>query len=78
MDNIFLSIRKTTVFVSPGHTSLGVCFLNVSDGPRDFIMVDNHKAVNVGGPDRNVESRKVVKPKFTTYCPEAVVRERMS
>ena len=31
-----------------------------------FIMVDNREAVKVGELDKNVESRKVVKPKFTT------------
>ena len=45
------------------------------DGLRKFIMVENHEAVKVGELDKNVESRKVVKPKFTTDFPEAVVRE---
>ena len=45
------------------------------DGLRKFIMVENHEAVKVGEPDKNMESRKVVKPKFTTDFLEAVVRE---
>ena len=45
------------------------------DGLRKFIMVDNHDAVNVGERDKNVESRKVVTPKFTTDLSEAVVRD---
>ena len=38
-------------------------------------MVDNHEAARVGDLEKNMESRKVVKPKFMTDCPEAVVRE---
>ena len=47
----------------------------IVDGLRKFILVDNQEAVTVGELDQNVESRKVVKPKFTTDFPEAVVRE---
>ena len=39
------------------------------------IMVDNPAAVKVGDVEKNMDSRKVVKPKFTTEFPEAVVRE---
>ena len=35
----------------------------------------NHEAVNVGHLEENMESRPVVKPKFTTHFLEAVVRE---
>ena len=42
---------------------------------RKFIVVDTYEAVNVGDLDKNVESRKVVKPKFTTNFRQAVVRE---
>ena len=47
----------------------------IMDGLRNYIMVDSHEAVKIGELDKNVESRKVVQPKFTTDCPEAVVRE---
>ena len=50
----------------------------IMDGLRKFIMVDNHEAVKVGEQDKNVESRKVVKPKFTRDFPEAVVREGLT
>ena len=45
------------------------------DKLRKFIVGDNQEAVKVGEQDKNVESRKVVKPKFTTDFPEYVVRE---
>ena len=45
------------------------------NGLRKFIMFDNHEAVRVGGLHKNMESRKVVNPKFTTDLSEAVVRE---
>ena len=35
----------------------------------------NHEAVKVGDLDKNMESKKVLTPKFTTDFPEAVVRE---
>ena len=38
-------------------------------------MVDNHVQVKVGDLEKNMKSRTVVKPKFTTDFPEAVVRE---
>ena len=38
-------------------------------------MVDNLEAMKVGDGEKNMESRKVVEPKFTTDCPEVVVRE---
>ena len=38
-------------------------------------MVDNHVAVKVGDSEKNMKPRTVVKPKFTTDFPEAVVRE---
>ena len=41
---------------------------------RRFIMVDNHEAVKVGELEQNMESMPVVKPKFTTDFPEAVIR----
>ena len=37
-------------------------------------MVDNHWAVKVGDLEKNVESRPMVKPKFTNFL-ESVVRE---
>ena len=37
------------------------------DGLRRFIMFDNREAVKVvGDSEKNMESRQVVKPKFTT------------
>ena len=39
-------------------------------------MVDNHEAVKVGDSEKNMESRPVVKPNFTTDLLEAVVRDR--
>ena len=47
---------------------------NMMDGLRRFIMVDNHEAVEVGEFDMNMESKKVVEPKFTIDIPE-VIRE---
>ena len=47
----------------------------IMDGLRRLIMVDNHVAVKVGELEKNMESGKVVKPKFTTDFPEAVVQE---
>ena len=38
--------------------------LKIMDGLRRFIMVDTH-AVKVGDLENNMESRPVVKPKFT-------------
>ena len=49
--------------------------LKIMVGLRRFIMVDNHVAVKVGDLEKNMKSRTVVKPKFTTDFPEAVVRE---
>ena len=45
------------------------------DGLRKCIAVDNHEAVKVGDVEKNMESKEVVKPKFTTDFPDAVVRE---
>ena len=45
------------------------------DGLRKCIAVDNHEAVKVVDVEKNMESKEVVKPKFTTDFPEAVVRE---
>ena len=45
------------------------------DGLRSFIMVDNHEEVKVGDLEKNMESRPVVRPKFTTDFLEAMVRE---
>ena len=42
---------------------------------QSFIMVDNHEAVKDGDSEKNMESRKVVKPKFTTDFLDAMVRE---
>ena len=49
--------------------------LRKMDGRRRFIVVDNHESVRVGDAEKHMESRNVVKPKFTTDFPEAVVRE---
>ena len=38
-------------------------------------MVDNHEAVEVGDIEKKLVSKPVVRPKFTTQFPEAVVRE---
>ena len=45
------------------------------DELRRFITVDTQQAVNVCDLDKNMESRPVVKPKFTADFPEAEVRE---
>ena len=39
-------------------------------------MVENHEAVKVGDSEKNMESRQVVKPKFTKDSPDAMVREK--
>ena len=43
---------------------------------RRFITVGNQEAVNISDLEMNMESRPVVKPKFTADFPEAVVSER--
>ena len=45
------------------------------DGLRKFIAVDNHDAVKVGGLHQDTKSSRVVKPKFTTDFPGAIIRE---
>ena len=45
------------------------------DKRNSFIMVGNHQAVKVGDLEKTMQSRPVVKPKFTTDFPEAVVLE---
>ena len=49
--------------------------LKMMDGLTRFMMVDNFETVKVGDLDKNMESKKVVKPKFTTDFPDAVTRE---
>ena len=49
--------------------------LKVMVGLRRFIMVDNHVQVKVGDSEKNMKSRTVVKPKFTTDFLEAVVQQ---
>ena len=49
--------------------------LGLMDELRRFITVTNHEALRAGELEENMESRQVVKPKFTTDVPEAVVRE---
>ena len=49
--------------------------LKMMDELTRFMMVDNFETVQVGDLDKNMESKKVVKPKFTTDFPEAVTRE---
>ena len=50
-------------------------WLKIMDGLRRFIMADDHVAVKVGDLDKNMESKPVLKPKFTTDVREAVIRE---
>ena len=45
------------------------------EGLRNFITMDNHEAVKIGDLEKAPESLPVVKPKFTTDLPEAMVRE---
>ena len=48
----------------------------VMDGLRNFIEVDNHAAVNVGGLHRGIKSARVVRPNLLKVdYPEAVIRE---
>ena len=49
--------------------------LIIMDGLLRFIMVENHEAVKVGDLQKNMESKKVVRPKFTTHFQDAVIRE---
>ena len=53
---------------------LGKLF-QILDGLRNFIAVDSHEAVTVRDLHRETRSKKVVKPKFTTDFPGAVIRE---
>ena len=45
------------------------------DGLRNFIEVDNHSAVGVGGLRRGTKSIQVKKSQFSVAFPEAVIRE---
>ena len=45
------------------------------DGLREFIEVDKHEAVKVCGLRKGIKSVQVVKPKFTSDFPEAVIQE---
>ena len=45
----------------------------IEDGLRKIIAVDNHEAVKVGDLHRNTKSSTVMKPKFTTDIPGAVI-----
>ena len=47
--------------------------LKIMDALRRFIMVDNHEA-RVCDSEKNMVSRKVVKPMFTTDFPAVVGR----
>ena len=49
--------------------------LQIMDGLRRFVMVDNREAVKVCELDKKVKSSKVVEPKFTADFAEAVVGE---
>ena len=49
--------------------------LQMMDGLRRFIMVDNYGAVKGGDLEKNMVSRTVVKLNFTTKRLEAMVRE---
>ena len=45
------------------------------DGFRKLIAVDNHEAVKERGLHKDTKPLRVVKPKFTTDFPGAVIRE---
>ena len=49
--------------------------LKMTQELRRFIMVDYHGAVKIGDLVKNLESRSVVEPKFTTDQPQATARE---
>ena len=49
--------------------------LKMTEELRRFIMVDCHEAVKIGDLVKNLESRSVVEPKFTTDQPQARARE---
>ena len=44
----------------------------IMDGPRNFIEVDNHSAVDVGGLRRGTKSIQLKKPQCSEAFPEAV------
>ena len=44
--------------------------LKMMDGLTRFMMVDNFETVKVGDLEKNMASKKVVKPKFTTDFPK--------
>ena len=43
--------------------------LKITSGIKSFIMVDNHEVVKVGDLGKNMESKEVVEPNFTTDFP---------
>ena len=47
------------------------------DGLKKFIAVDNQASVKIGDLEKDMMSERVVKPKFRTDFPGAVVREGM-
>ena len=49
--------------------------IGIMDGLRNFIEVDNHDAVHVGGLRRSAKSIQVKKPQFSEAFPQAVIRE---
>ena len=49
--------------------------MGIMDGLRNFIEVDNHSAVDVGGLRRGTKSIHAKKPQFSEAFPEAVIRE---
>ena len=57
-----------------GDSPVKMVVQEIMDGLRRFV-VDSGEAVKVGDLEKNMGSRKVVTPKFTTDFLEAAVRE---
>ena len=82
-DNLVNSLKLFTNPQNYGDSPVGKIVAGVleksrsstKDGIRKFIAVDNYDAVKVGDMHQETKSKKVVKPKFTTDFPGAVIRE---
>ena len=73
-DNLINALKLLTNRRKMATVQLGK-LLQILDGLRKFIAVDNHEAVTVGDLHLETGSKNVVKPKFTADFPGAVIHE---